>query len=293
MLRIRCNSRQEPVASRRAWSIVAAGIAAAVVAIGIASAFAQNDVKPVFSSKLVTAQTKNHAVDIDIDLAGAKQLFLVVTDGGDGFGCDWANWAEPRLITDKGETKLTELKWKSASSEWGQVRINKNAGGDAMRIAGKPIEYGIGTHANSVIQFDLPDGVKRFKARAGLDNGGTDQGGGSTVEFFVFTQKPPQKLLAKRASGGGGGGDSDQRNPENAVAGLDVYEGLEATLFASEPMLTNPTNIDIDARGRVWVCDVANYRGHNGERPDGDRILILEDTDKDGKADKSTVFYQG
>lgn len=294
MLRIRCNSRQEIVAARRAWSIVAAGIAAAVAVIGIASAFAQSEVKPVFASKLVTAQTKNHAVDIDVDVAGAKQLYLVVTDGGDGFGCDWADWAEPRLVTDKGETKLTELKWKSASSEWGQVRVNKNAGGDAMRIAGKPVEYGIGTHATSVIQFDLPEGAKRFKARAGLDNGGTDQGGGSTVEFFVFTQKPPQKLLAKRASGGGGGGgDSDQRNPENAVAGLDVYEGLEATLFASEPMLTNPTNIDIDARGRVWVCDVANYRGHNGERPEGDRILILEDTDKDGKADKSTVFYQG
>ena len=37
-------------------------------------------------------------------------------------------------------------------------------------------------------------------------------------------------------------------------------------------MITNPTNIDIDHRGRVWVCDVVNYRGHNGERPEGDRI---------------------
>jgi putative membrane-bound dehydrogenase-like protein len=279
--------------SRRTWLIVAAGvIALAVTVIGIASAFAQDEAKPVFASKLVTADTKGHAVDIDVEIAGAKQLYLVVTDGGDSFSCDWANWAEPRVITEKGETKLTELKWKSASSEWGQVRVNKNAGGGAMKIAGKEVEYGIGTHATSVIQFDLPEGAKRFKARAGLDNGGTDQGGGSTVEFFVFTQKPPQKFLAKRASGGGGG-DSEQRDPENAVAGIDVYEGLEATLFAHEPMLTNPTNIDVDARGRVWVCDVANYRSHNGERPEGDRILILEDTDKDGKADKSTVFYQG
>ena len=85
----------------------------------------------------------------------------------------------------------------------------------------------------------------------------------------------------------------DQRDPKNAVAGIDVYPGLEATLFASEPALTNPTNIDIDHRGRVWVCDVANYRGHAGERPEGDRILILEDTNGDGKSDKSTVYYQG
>ena len=56
-------------------------------------------------------------------------------------------------------------------------------------------------------------------------------------------------------------------------------------LFASEPMITNPTNIAVDARGRVWVCDVVNYRGNNGKRPEGDRILILEDSDGDGSCD--------
>src|SRR4051794_5918298 len=75
----------------------------------------------------------------------------------------------------------------------------------------------------------------------------------------------------------------DRHDPAKAVANLDVHPGVAATLFASEPTLTNPTNIDIDHRGRVWVCDVMNYRGHNGSRPAGDRILILEDTDGDGK----------
>jgi putative membrane-bound dehydrogenase-like protein len=86
---------------------------------------------------------------------------------------------------------------------------------------------------------------------------------------------------------------ADKHDPATAVANLDIHEGLAATLFASEPVLTNPTNIDIDYRGRVWVCDVMNYRGHNGMRPEGDRILILEDTDGDGKFDKAKVFYQG
>ncbi|HXY35916.1 MAG TPA: PVC-type heme-binding CxxCH protein [Planctomycetaceae bacterium] len=85
----------------------------------------------------------------------------------------------------------------------------------------------------------------------------------------------------------------DEHPPSQALAGLDVGPGLEATLFASEPMMLSPTNIDVDYRGRVWVCEVVNYRHRNGERPEGDRILILEDTDGDGKADKSTVFYQG
>jgi putative membrane-bound dehydrogenase-like protein len=85
----------------------------------------------------------------------------------------------------------------------------------------------------------------------------------------------------------------DKHDPANAVANLDIHPGLAATLFASEPALTNPTNIDIDYRGRVWVCDVMNYRGHNGMRPQGDRILIFEDTDGDGKFDQVKVFYQG
>jgi len=72
-----------------------------------------------------------------------------------------------------------------------------------------------------------------------------------------------------------------------------VHPELQVQLFASEPMMFSPSSIDIDARGRVWVCEVVNYRSHNGERKEGDRILIIEDTNGDAKADKSTVFYQG
>ena len=87
----------------------------------------------------------------------------------------------------------------------------------------------------------------------------------------------------------------DPRAPAAAIGSLELYPGLEATLFASEPLLSNPTNMDIDERGRVWVCDVVNYREHgrSDRRPAGDRILILEDTDGDGVADTSKVYYQG
>jgi putative membrane-bound dehydrogenase-like protein len=81
-----------------------------------------------------------------------------------------------------------------------------------------------------------------------------------------------------------------------AVGALEVAEGLEANLFTSEPMITNPTNIDIDHKGRVWVLEAYNYRPAitgNPTHAEGDRILILEDTNGDGKADASKVFYQG
>ncbi|WP_439559535.1 PVC-type heme-binding CxxCH protein [Dyadobacter sp.] len=90
--------------------------------------------------------------------------------------------------------------------------------------------------------------------------------------------------------------ETQKRSPKYAVAGLQVTNGLEATLFASEPMITNPTNIDVDELGRVWICEAYNYRpaiNGNPTKNEGDRIMVLEDTDGDGKSDKSTVFYQG
>lgn len=89
--------------------------------------------------------------------------------------------------------------------------------------------------------------------------------------------------------------DEQKRSPRFAVSGLSVAPGLQATLFASEPAVANPTVIDIDHRGRVWVCEANNYRPHitgRAANPAGDRVLILEDTDGDGRADKTTVFYQ-
>lgn len=245
--------------------------------------------EPKFQSKVITTSTPGMSVDIDVDITGAKELYLVVRDGGDGFGCDWADWAEPRLVSASGDKKLTELKWKSASADWGQVGVNANASGGKLIIAGKPVEYGIGTHSNSVIAFDLPAGVTRFKARGGIDKGGADQGNTSTIQFLVYTQKPPAQVASIPQGAG-------SRDPKDAISGLDIADGLEATLFASEasnPPMLNPTSIDIDHLGRIWVCEVVNYRHRMGERKEGDRILILEDTNGDGVADKQTVFHQG
>src|SRR5687767_2385607 len=72
--------------------------------------------------------------------------------------------------------------------------------------------------------------------------------------------------------------------------------GVEVTLFASEPQLVNPANMDVDARGRVWITEGANYRMFQkwGKlRPEGDRIVILEDSNGDGAADTTKTFYQG
>ena len=91
--------------------------------------------------------------------------------------------------------------------------------------------------------------------------------------------------------------ESDEHSVENSLADLKVHDGLEVGLFASEPVFSNPTNMAIDSRGRIWVTEAYNYRNQlnpkNPVKEEGDRIMILEDTDGDGVADKSKVFYQG
>jgi putative membrane-bound dehydrogenase-like protein len=82
---------------------------------------------------------------------------------------------------------------------------------------------------------------------------------------------------------------------KEAAKKFTVGPGLECSLFASEPMVRNPTDIDVDERGRVWVAEGVNYRVWQKWgvlEPAGDRIVILEDTNGDNAADKQTVFYQ-
>lgn len=88
-----------------------------------------------------------------------------------------------------------------------------------------------------------------------------------------------------------------QLTPEKAASAFTVADGLEMKLWAAEPLFANPTCIDIDHKGRVWVCESVNYRNklHRKKklnRPQGDRIVILEDSKGTGKADKAITFYQ-
>ena len=100
------------------------------------------------------------------------------------------------------------------------------------------------------------------------------------------------------------GNDSFAENPsgvgtqaaDEAARKFSLPDGLEVSVFASEPMVRNPTDMDIDERGRVWITEAVNYRSTIKEwgtlDKAGDRIICLEDTNSDGRADKETVFYQ-
>ncbi len=245
-------------------------------------------------SPRITTESSGDQVKMQVDLKrlGAdRRLYLVVTDGGDSYAYDHVAWINPVLTGDKGEMNLVDLDWISATSGWGQVRKNANVSGNPVRVCGEAVgSTAIGTHAPSVICFEIPEGYDSMTVAGALESDGTDQeeGKATSVRFAIFA--------------GGVLSDFDaiddklnfgQRRPSNAISGLEIARGLEATLMGSEPDLKSLTNLDIDHLGRVWVCEVMNYRGRAGTRPEGDRILILEDTNGDGKLDEIKTFYQG
>lgn len=88
-------------------------------------------------------------------------------------------------------------------------------------------------------------------------------------------------------------GPSPAKTPEEEWASFQIDDGLEVQLVAAEPLVQDPVVIQFDADGRLWVVEMrgfmTNIEGEGEDEPTG-RISVLEDTDGDGKMDKSTIY---
>jgi putative membrane-bound dehydrogenase-like protein len=80
---------------------------------------------------------------------------------------------------------------------------------------------------------------------------------------------------------------------EKAAEAMTLPPGFSITLTASEPDVVRPISFTLDHRGRIWVVEAHTYPVRQPEGEGKDRILILEDTNGDGKHDKRTVFMEG
>jgi putative heme-binding domain-containing protein len=85
----------------------------------------------------------------------------------------------------------------------------------------------------------------------------------------------------------------DDPDPKAELESFQIAEGFEVTLFASEPMVVKPIQMNWDADGRLWVVSSTAYPHLKTGEEANDKIYVLEDTDGDGKADKSTIFAEG
>jgi alpha-galactosidase len=168
--------------------------------------------KAIWKSEQITNESKDQSVDIDINITGAKKLFLVTSyDDIIGFASHNCDWIEPSVSGPKGSVNLTDMKWIRASAGRSEPTVNQTAMGGKLTINGKEYKNGIGANATSIIEYDLPVGVTRFTAKAGLDNGsvkGVSPGQGANLQsarpnvgkFLVFTEDPAGPVPADSSS---------------------------------------------------------------------------------------------
>ncbi|MGZ4963139.1 MAG: PVC-type heme-binding CxxCH protein, partial [Limisphaerales bacterium] len=229
-------------------------------------------------------------------------MWLAATDGGEKRAKNLLVWGDPKLIrADGSEIVLSEL---TPTVIAGEVYRNTSVDGKTLKILKKTYGHGFGTTAPCLMGFKLPGQFTRLYIKAGIDlavdphtttNPSSEvPADAPKVEFVVFTERPEAAFLKKPF-------DTTQKYglaaAQTSLKDFKVADGLAVSLFACEPMVRNPTDMDIDAQGRVWVCEGVNYRSTFQPwgviRAAGDRIVVLEDTDGNGMADKETTFYQG
>ncbi|MCM2374628.1 PVC-type heme-binding CxxCH protein [Aporhodopirellula aestuarii] len=109
---------------------------------------------------------------------------------------------------------------------------------------------------------------------------------------------PPVKVISNigggsRSSNAQKEGNIDYLSPEESIALMNVPDGYQLNVFASEvqfPDLANPVQMQVDAKGRLWVASWNSYPKWEPGTELKDSLMILEDTDKDGKADSRKIF---
>lgn len=82
-------------------------------------------------------------------------------------------------------------------------------------------------------------------------------------------------------------------DPELERRSFQVADGFEVNLWAADPLLAKPLQMNFDAAGRLWVSCSAVYPQIKPGQPANDKVIVLEDTKGRGRADKATVFADG
>jgi hypothetical protein len=150
--------------------------------------------KALWKSRQLTSADSVQGVNVDIDLTGAKKLYLVVTsDDIDGYSTHNCNWINPEISGKGIRIKLTDIKWTNTNLRRGLPSINQMHNGGKLKVDETEYNNGINANAVSVIEYDLPEGVQKFKAFAGLQSGmasTTDATRQNNGKFMIFTEDP-------------------------------------------------------------------------------------------------------
>lgn len=111
--------------------------------------------------------------------------------------------------------------------------------------------------------------------------------GAFAIATIAVAKDFPQPVNTEKSPG-------QSMSPEEVCRTARLPPGFKLSAFAAEPNVQNPIAISTDDRGRLWVAENYTWAGQDAGNFDPnqrDRLVILDDTDGDGKFDKRTVFY--
>ncbi|MBU6178777.1 MAG: dehydrogenase, partial [Verrucomicrobia bacterium] len=210
------------------------------------------------------------------------------------------------IPTEDGYRQLAEL---LANGLYGETPRVSKADPEHVHAAVKQKDWfwnndynilnGVHTHGQRYNPFgpqNYPDEVKKSREMAALrDQLIRDVAAGKKTDLAVDDSKThPLPSVVTNYQPSAKNGSTEYLYGEAAEKSLTVPEGYQVKLFASEkefPNLANPMQLSFDDKGRLWVAVMPTYPHYRpGDALPDDKLLIYEDTDGDGRADKETVF---
>lgn len=211
------------------------------------------------------------------------------------------------IPNDQGYQKLAEI---LATGIYGNQPRQSKADPEKVHLAVKDKDWfwtndynilnGVHTHGQRYNPFgpqNYPDEVIKLREMAALRDDLIHQvASGKTTELKVDDSKthPLPPVPTNFSSSNTKNGSPEYKYGDDAVNSLKVPDGYKIEMFASEkefPNLANPMQLSFDDKGRLWVAVMPTYPHYRpGDPMPDDKLLIYEDTNGDGKADKETVF---
>lgn len=166
-------------------------------------------------------------------------------------------------VREHGEGRVFYTAWGHDERTWSNEGFHK--------LVEQGLRWAVGDWA---LEADWSPAPLAYDDRGQIPNYPAGVGWGVTEEPYSDIQKPLP--------------------PEASIEQTYVEPGFSMELFAAEPEIVNPIDFTWDESGRMWVLETIDYPNTFTEERKGlDRIKILEDTDGDGRADKTTIFAEG
>jgi len=189
-------------------------------------------------------------------------------------------------LTDASKVDLNHLKEVTLAATAKHKRV-----AEIVRPKNAVVYFGVRARPQ-----EYADEMPRYHKMIELTEAIVHQLAANPSEKFSDIKAPSLAPMPKGKGRKANRGNGVIKSVAKAQAEFKIADHYEVNLFASEeqfPELRNPVQIAFDARGRLWVVTMPSFPHTVPGLTPPDKVLILEDTDNDGKADKCTTYMEG